>query len=441
MKTTLVTAVTAWLAGAGLAFGQYGAFPPAGEAPPDSAKPLVLPATDPRTGPAACGQAGCCPTSDVDNSTIYGSVDYLLWWIKGSPLPASLITTGPVSDNPGALGHGGVPLTGSTQDYGIVSGFRATTGFWLGDGHDLAFEVTGFVLPRVTKTTVFRSNPNGSPVLTFRYLDPPVGGVAAEDAFQASAPAVLSVGPQVGPYSGSVGLTTHSELWGLETNLVGVLAGCRNRRFELLAGFRYVDLEERLDLSFQRQAIAGTGSNVIFLGSPFPAPASVSSLDAFRTRNQFYGGQMGFRGDYCFGKFQVTFTGKVALGDTHEVVNIFGVSTLATGSGPGVTVAGGQFAGPSNIGRSTTDHFSVVPETEISVGYHVTDHLRAFIGYDFLYWSRVVRPGNQVDLIVDTRANPVDPGFTGDRVGFPRSLFNRSDFWAQGINFGLEYRY
>lgn len=438
MKTILLTVLPAWLAGAGLAFGQYGTFPPAGDAPPGDAKPLVLPTTAPGTGPAC--QPGCASAA-ADDSTIYGSVDYLFWWLKGSPLPAALVTTGPVSDNPGALGHGGVPLTGSTQDFGVVSGVRATAGFWLADGHDLAVEVSGFVVPRVAKTTVFRSNPNGSPVLTFRYLDPPVGGVAAEDAFQASVPAVLALGPQVGPYSGSLGVTTRSELWGLESNLVGVLAGCRNRRFEVLAGFRYVDLEESLDLSFQRQAIAGSGSNVIFQGDPFAAPAAVRSLDTFRTRNQFYGGQVGVRGDYAVGKLQVTFTGKVALGDTHEVVNISGVSSLTPNSGPGVTIAGGQFAGPSNIGRSTTDHFAVVPEAEISVGYHVTDHLRAFVGYDFLYWSRVVRPGNQVDLIVDTRATPVDPAFTGERVAFPRSLFNRSDFWAQGINFGLEYRY
>jgi hypothetical protein len=49
------------------------------------------------------------------------------------------------------------------------------------------------------------------------------------------------------------------------------------------------------------------------------------------------------------------------------------------------------------------------------------------------------RPCNQVDLVVDTRADQVDPGFVpGARATFPQSRFNHSDFWAQGLTFGLE---
>jgi hypothetical protein len=323
-----------------------------------------------------------------------------------------------------------------------MSGVRATAGLWLGGGHDVAFEGTGFILPRKTKTVSFRSDPNGNPVLAFRYLDPPVGGVAAEDAFQASAPTILSAGPpQIGPYLGSLGFVSRSQLWGTEANLVGTLGGSCNSHLQILAGFRYADLDESLDLPFTRQAILGSGSNVVLQGNAFPAPSSVSSVDSFRGRTQFYGGQLGARGDYAFGKLIVGFSGKVALGDSHEAVSVLGNSTLVPNVGPQVVVPGGQFAGPSNIGRSLRDEFAVIPEAEVNISYQLGCHLRGFVGYNFLYWSRVVRPGNQVDLIVDTRANPVDPGFTGDRVAFPRPLFSRTDFWAHGISCGLEFRY
>ena len=56
---------------------------------------------------------------------------------------------------------------------------------------------------------------------------------------------------------------------------------------------------------------------------------------------------------------------------------------------------------------------------------------------------RAIEAATGVDLIVDDAANPVNgafvPGATG--TAFPRPLFNRTDFWAQGLTFGLEVRF
>jgi hypothetical protein len=207
---------------------------------------------------------------------------------------------------------------------------------------------------------------------------------------------------------------------------------------QLLGGFRHVDLDEGLDLTFNRMAINGSGSNVVFQGTAFPAPSGVSSLDSFQTRNQFYGGQIGAQGEYCLGRLFLAFAGKLALGDCHESLNIAGTSTLIQSPGPNVTVAGGQFAAASNSGRSTRDQFAVVPELELSVGCHLAPNIRAFAGYDLLYLSRVARPGSQVDLIVDNKGDQIDPSFTGETTSFPRRLFRQTDFWAQGVSVGLE---
>ena len=58
--------------------------------------------------------------------------------------------------------------------------------------------------------------------------------------------------------------------------------------------------------------------------------------------------------------------------------------------------------------------------------------------------QQVVRPGEQIDTNVNTRFRPPLPGFaavtpTGPAV--PAVLFRNTDYWAQGLNFGLQYRY
>jgi hypothetical protein len=427
MKKALSAAVVLLLAGAGFALGQSAA---RADGPPDGA------AVD---GVFTGHHAG--PVDD----TLWVSGEYLLWWTKNPSLPPSLITTGPVSDNPGALGHGGVPLTGDTVDYHGFSGFRVTGGLLFDDLGNTGLELSGFFLPRQNQNAFFGSDAKGNPVLAFRYLDPPVNGVAAEDAFQAAVPSVLSAGPpQLGPYHGTVGYAAENWVWGLEANVFAIAVSDGNSRIQLLAGFRYLNMDDNLDLSFSRTNVAGSGSSVEFLGKPFADPgATVSSLDAFNTRNQFYGGQVGARSDFRFGQVALGLTGKIALGDTHEVVNINGTSSVGNLSGPPIATANvGQFAGPSNIGRTANDQFAVVPEAEIKLSYFFCENVRAFVGYNILYWSRVVRAGDQVDLTVDTRGDPIDPGFVAKSTTlFPQSQFNHTDFWAQGIDIGMEFRY
>jgi hypothetical protein len=58
--------------------------------------------------------------------------------------------------------------------------------------------------------------------------------------------------------------------------------------------------------------------------------------------------------------------------------------------------------------------------------------------------SGVLRPGNQINHNVNLSQNAVlDPNGVGTLVGpaQPAFLLNRSDFWAQGVSIGLEFRY
>jgi hypothetical protein len=96
----------------------------------------------------------------------------------------------------------------------------------------------------------------------------------------------------------------------------------------------------------------------------------------------------------------------------------------------------------TNSGRISHDEFAVVPELGVILGYDVTHLVRLTVGYSFLYWSDVARPGDQVNRIVNPALVPTSTVF-GTTGGLPQPApsFNRTDFWAQGLSFGIELRY
>ena len=106
--------------------------------------------------------------------------------------------------------------------------------------------------------------------------------------------------------------------------------------------------------------------------------------------------------------------------------------------GPSHSFLGGLLAQPSNMGDYGRDFFSVVPQLELKLAFTITANLRATVGYDAIYWSHVVRPGQQIDLSV----NPTQM-FGGRLVGTngPTPTFHETDIFIQGVSTGLEYRF
>ena len=162
------------------------------------------------------------------------------------------------------------------------------------------------------------------------------------------------------------------------------------------------------------------------------------SLDQFTTRNDFYGGQIGFRFAANRGAWTLDATAKIAFGCNQEVVTING-KLITDDFGALQTFPGGYFAQPTNIGRHFHEHFAVAPEFTFNLGYRFCNNLRAFIGYNFLYLSDVVRPGSQIDRVTNPTQSPAFFGLTDGLVGQARPAFqaNQNDFWAQGFQFGI----
>ena len=131
------------------------------------------------------------------------------------------------------------------------------------------------------------------------------------------------------------------------------------------------------------------------------------------------------------------FKAKVALGTTQEMINSNGVTIIPGGTSSNA----GIFSSFSNSGRFTRSQFSVLPEVGASIGWQYTENLRFTLGYNIMYWSRVVRPGNQIDGVINPNQVPALGGTALASPPRPLIPFTASDFWAQGITLGVELRY
>jgi hypothetical protein len=352
----------------------------------------------------------------------YARADYLMWWFKEQHLPP-LVTTGPQepSNFNGILGMPGtVVLFGNSEaGGGLRSGMRLTAGVWCDDECGMGVEASGFFIGQ--RSFRFRANSDEFPVLARPFFSL---NRMTEFAQETAAP---------GLSTGSVSVGGPSSLWGAEIDLrCCVCEGCWGR-LDFLAGPRYLQLDEGLHIQESLTGLAGAGS---FAGS------QIDVTDRFDTRNQFYGAQAGLDYRRTRGPWSLDLLGKLALGDTHEVVNIHGAQRIVSPAGAVSTFNGGLLALPSNSGQFSRDRFAVVPEVGVTLGWQATDWCRLVVGYNFLYWSNVVRPADQIDRVIDETQIP-NFGTTVPSAGRgrPAEVVRGTDFWAQGVSFGLEFRY
>lgn len=362
------------------------------------------------------------------------SADYLLWWVKGGPTTTPIVTTseGFQDAPPGALGQPGTRVLygDSPIGYGAFSGFRIAAGVEVGQG--VYLEGNYFLLARRSNNFSISSDANGSPLIGIAFFNTAIG---IQDALLTANP-----DPNFGVWTGTATVQSSSRLQGWELNLA-LHQGCNaNWSFVPLVGFRNLCLSE--DLTIRNQFTPAVNNALTFNGAVVPAGTLLSDQDSFRASNHFYGGQVGGRAEWRRGALTMGLVGKIALGANQEIVSIDGASGMVDAAGNLTTASGGIYAQNSNIGRYYKSTFAVVPEVNLNFGLAVTERLTAKFGYSFLYWSRVARPGNQIDPAIHESQIPTHQFFgLTPSDGRPAFQFRQSDFWAQGINLGLEFVY
>lgn len=202
-------------------------------------------------------------------------------------------------------------------------------------------------------------------------------------------------------------------------------------RFEALLGYRYLQLRESLEGDYR-----GTAGQ----------PATTFEIqDNFRTFNQFNGVDFGVQWKGRRGYWSMDGLLKMSVGNVREIVRISGSSTFSqNGVVLGGPISSGLLAAPSNIGDYSKDAFAIVPEVGANLGYQLTKRIQLRAGYTFIYWSRMVRPGQQIDRDVNPDNVPaLNSGrpSLGTSPNRPQFNFVETDYWLQGLNLGAEYRW
>ncbi|MHB0959984.1 MAG: BBP7 family outer membrane beta-barrel protein [Pirellulaceae bacterium] len=360
----------------------------------------------------------------ANTSPLWVQAEYLLWWMRGNPLPPLVTSSaaGTPRSEAGVLGAPGtrVLLGGERVDDDARSGFRTSLGVRLGHWFDVCMD-TELQFDYLWLGDGQTSGDFRADSLQYDILARPFYNAELEqqDAQLISFPNVAT---------GGIWLETSSDFRAAGVVVrQGWLRGERGR-LEWLAGYRYLQLQEEL-LAYESLVSTDPGG-VIPLGTTFDIFEDVS------TWNEFHGGDIGLQWWTHLRGWTVETTAKVAIGGWARSVEIRG-ETLTDSPGDEARLsAGGLLALPTNLGRHQSSSFSMAPELSIKVRRQLSRFLVLTLGYSVLVVDNVVRTGDQLDLVVNpTQING------GPLSGVPRPavLMNDSRLWLQGFNIGLEW--
>jgi hypothetical protein len=357
--------------------------------------------------------------------------DALLWWLRPMQSPA-LVTTSPANTSQtaaGVLGRAGTTtLVGGQLLDQMYSGSRFRVGFWTDRCRGRAVQAEFFGIGEETEQYSFTGN--GSPILARPFFN---GLTNAEDSELVSFPGNISgtVGVDVRSKMGGIGIhwmQTHCCSCGSGRSLLDCCCRETRSRISSLVGYRWMSLREDLTITEDLTSLRTVD------------PGSFDINDNFRTKNRFNGLDVGVTYNRIRGRWSIDMLMKLGIGTTNQQVDIAG-STVITGAGSSNgTYQGGLLAQRTNIGSYSRNRFSVLPELGVDLGYQLNPFWRARVGYTFLYWTSVVRPGDQIDREVNPNLLPVEAvPFTGPLS--PEFKFVESNLWVNGLNLGLEFNW
>lgn len=344
---------------------------------------------------------------------VWGSAEYLYWWVQNSPIDVPLMTQ---NNNPNAFGIINEPGTeiifgaGSNRNsfnFGGLNGARVTLGGWLDNSCQYGLESSGFAFPQSKSSFTASSLDGNIPVLNIPFFSIGTG----ENVLVFKHPNTATVSDTFKP-------------WGFEVNGLYNLNKQVNFPIVLLTGFRYMNLTENFNLQ-----------DSIF-GLPQIPNSVLNVKDHFSTKNNFYGLQMGARTHYLYRRLTFDLTATIAAGDNYQKLIINGQTNV---DNTRIIQAMGLFAEPSNIGTFTKNKFAFIPELRAKVAYNLCRNLRPFVTYDSFYIYNIIRPGKEIDRNINLSQNPLIGG-SGVLIGpsSPSPKFNNTGMWMQGLSVGLE---
>lgn len=373
---------------------------------------VFVPAAEEAGGPG--GPDGGQPTQ------FWADGAFLRWRVKQAPVPFPLATlqnlTTALFGAASAQPFPGAP-PGLVFDPGL--GGRARVGGWLDQSVPFGLEGGAFFLLAQTPILgIVPDIPADRLGLALPLLDIPIPNLLPN-----LGPPILTLRSLLRSLVPGVTVESVSALWGLEAN--GLLRVRSEEGFEFvaLAGYRHLSLTEAVTL---RNPV----TDMLF--TQFTNTNGAGITNRVLTQTQYDGGQVGGRLTLTGGPLFVELTGKVGFGISAETRDVAGslFQTLSSGLTPGALL-GGLFAQNGVLERRSVAEFAVANELNVRAGLRLGRNLRVFAGYDFLYWSKVARPGDQFDRLLNL----------GGLLGASRQRDVGQDFYAHGFSCGAELRF
>ncbi|QDU29721.1 hypothetical protein ETAA8_48360 [Anatilimnocola aggregata] len=360
-----------------------------------------------------CGDVCCCcPTRN------FARIEYLMWWGRGRALPPLVTTSFDGTDmaEAGVLGLFSTTILYGNNDIGTDwrSGGRLTLGHQL-DAEGAWTAVGRFYGLGDSTDSYHAESATGSPILARPFFN---ALLLQQDALLVAFPGVST--------DGVIDIQSRSSMLGADAFVRHAWAGSDCWQVDLLGGYQFSRLDDSLEIR---------NSELVLLDPQaiFPPNTTISMRDYFRTKNEFHGGVLGLAADFYRGPWTLSLLGKMAIGNQRQSVTIEGGTLIAPEVGPAVQSPNGLLARSTNIGQYSRDVFTFVPEANFTLAYQ-QNNWTFTMGYSFLYWNDVAWAGDQIDTRVNL-SNPV----IGDQV--PAFAFRDTDFWLQGISFGVEFNF
>lgn len=409
------------------------------------------------SGPCGVNPCGFCPPWRCGPpARVWARAEYLMWWTKGMYTPP-LVTTAPngtprfvPGTDPqvpfaGALGQPGTQILFGGQDLfdELRSGGRITAGIGLDWCYGLGLEFEYFGLGK-SHERFLATGLNGDPILARPFFDVNFNnGQGVQSRELVSFPDTIEGSVRVNAENSlnSYGIRLRQNLCCGNLDLGPCCADTcclqnvshGHTRWDFIYGYRHVDLEDSI----------GIREDLVEIDPTIPVADRQRFIvrDGFSSSTRFDGVDLGLAYEFQRCRWSMDLLAKIAFGNNRQRVRINGStdSTLPDGTTvDGFPRPGGLLTQTTNIGNYDNDHFSVIPEVGVTLGYRLTNNLSLTCGYTFMYWTNVVRAGEQIDFNVDSRllADPNAAGATR-----PQFTFHTTDFWAQGLNFGAECRW
>ena len=359
----------------------------------------------------SCGPVTLCNTS----ASTWVEAETLLWWGKGMTGAPTIVSGGPNAVPTNVLGGGPDNPVGEN----LRVGYRFTAGTWLDCDQNYGVMGRVFGLYGNEDRTVF----SGQPTTGIRFFDtsPSVNNLN-NYLVQQTTPG--------GNNTGDIIVENELDLVAADVSLRMRLLGDGLSRGDLLAGYSFL----RLDSSYRLQSEILDG----ITGNGIPDGTVTTATDTFGTRNEFHGGHLGFMNEVASGRFSLALLGKVAMGNMRSTSSIAGsFSEVRPQPDPSFNADRGLFAQSTNIGVTTQDRFTFIPEAGAKLKYQL-GRGQLGIGYTLLAMPSVVLAAGQIDTNVSSdhfAQVPLDPPRT------PVARFQRDTYFLHGLDLGYTFNF